>query len=138
MSQTQKILNLDQKITYPVANQEGTAAIASMVKTLIQQKQVEIGINSTNKALIENKAKMIVVTSCINPPSLIDHLLFLCSKKKIPIIVSSMDPKSFGKEVGMKMLTAVALKDTVDQNVINLLMPFTQMIPSSNFPSFFV
>ncbi|EAY10800.1 ribosomal protein L7Ae, putative [Trichomonas vaginalis G3] len=137
MEKAPKILNLDQKITYPSPNQEGTTAIASMLKKLIREKQVEIRINSTNKSIIGKKAKIVVVASCINPPSLVDHILFMCSKKNIPIICCSLDPRGLGKEVGMKSLTVSAIKDSADKSIINLLMPFTQFIPESSFPQTF-
>ena len=134
MKANSNFVHLNDKVTYPTPNKEGSSAIVSMMKRLKSEKKLFIGINSTNQAILKDKTQIVVFASKTNPPTLTDHILFLCSHKKIPVITSNFSAVELGKELGIKSVGVAAISKSTDKSIIDLLMPYTEIVDSSNIP----
>ena len=131
---TKNFLKLNDKVIYPTPNKEGSSAIVSMMKRLKSENKLFIGINSTNQAILKDKTQIVVFANKANPPILTDHILFLCSHKKIPVITSNFTSLELGKELGIKSVAVAGISKSTDKSIIDLLMPYTEIVDSSNIP----
>ena len=130
-----KILHLEDNIPIPQPIGDGHDAIKTMVSALNQQKQIKIGINSVSKSIIKGKIKMIIITFDINPPEVIQHILAMASQSAIPVIVARFTQNDLGQSLGIRHVSTVGLLSSISSNVIDLLMPFSTIIPQSHtFP----
>ena len=136
MTKAVNFMNMNDKIDYPTPRSEGSAAIASMMKKLKNEKKLIVGINATNRAILQDKVKIVVIASNQNPPILTDHILFLCSQKKIPVITSAFSPKDLGKELNYRSIATAAILNSTEKDVIDLLIPYADKIPKSSFHLF--
>lgn len=133
MEKAKSFLHLEDKIVYPAARKEGAEAIASMLKKLRREKTLSVGINSTNRAIVQGKIKMVVLTNEANPPSLNDHILYMCAKKKIPVISMIFTANELGKELELHSAGTVGIKDTVSNEIYEILLPYSEVLPLENF-----
>ena len=134
MKTKRSFLNFTDKVVYPVAKTDGSAAIASMMKKLKNEKKIIIGINSTNRAIIQKTIKLVIFASNGNPQMLTDHILYLCAQKKIPVITSSFSPLDLGKELNMKSIAAAGILNTTEESIIKLLLPYSEIIQPESIP----
>ena len=133
MEKAKSFLHLEDKIIYPTAKKEGAEAIASMLKKLRKEKTLAVGINSTNRAIVQGKIKMVVLTNEANPTCLNDHILFMCAKKKIPVISMIFTANELGKELELHSAGTVGIKDTVSNEIYEVLLPYSEVLPLENF-----
>ena len=89
---------------------------------------LSIGINSVNRKMIQKKVKMIVVTSDVNPPELVQHLLIMAEAMKIPAAFPQITQKELGEGLQLRTASIVGINDDVSSDILDMLMPFTSLL----------
>lgn len=124
-------LGIENAVTIPKPRSDGKQAVEAVLRKM--KDKIVIGINAANRTIIQNNAGLIILASNINPPSLIEHILFMCANKKIPVVSTAISQKEMGKILGYKQAAVVAIPKKLGDEVINLLQPFSQTLNETDF-----
>lgn len=137
---SKEILHLNAMMTLPPGIQEGDSAIISMITKLKREKRhkVFIGINSVNRAMINDEASTLLVASGVNPPLVINHLLTMAANTSLPVIPLSSNPTELGQQIGLKSAAVVALSKSVPQDITDLFKTYEVLLENNDLPNLLV
>jgi ribosomal protein L7Ae-like RNA K-turn-binding protein len=129
-----QILHLEPRILMPSSRVDSNEVLLSLIQSLKAAKHITVGINSVARAMVNGRVKLLIFSGHLNPPEIFDHILVMASRTKIPVVATNIDPRSMGKSIGLRSASVIGVLNDVNQELIDVLMPFAETVDTSHLP----
>lgn len=107
--------------------------IYSAIDLLKSSKKLIIGINPSFNKIIKSEVKLVIISSGINPTNIIEHILIVCCKNKIPVIFTNINASDMGKIFSLDNVAVISLTIDVDEEVLNKLLHLSVILNEQDY-----
>ena len=132
--QKKQILHLDTKIKLPIPSKDTADPIIQVLIRTKKEKCCLSGINSVYRAIVKDNIAVLIISTNVNPPELIDHILTLAEFHHVKIISTFLTPKEIGSQIGTRSTAVAGILKTAPPEILTILEPFSSFLPEPIFP----
>ena len=134
MNEKEKFIPIKNISVPHVSKLNDTSLITYKVIDLLKStKKLILGINPSFNKIVKNKVELVIISSNINPVNIIEHILIICCKNKIPVIFSNINAADMGKKFSLSNVAVMSLTKDVDRGVIDMLLPFSVVLNEQDY-----